>query len=171
MTRRVLGILAMLMACAALAVVAAHASPLSGPIGGGPSGSSGVGSGLVGTSQSAPAAVAGCTQTQSATSATQPQDAAEPGETELVGCVASVDQGQSIFTLSTATGTVTVLVNPQTEYSDGLSSLGSLQTGMSISVDAATQSDGTAVATSLSGPNEATDAPDSSDANSGDTGD
>lgn len=97
------------------------------------------------------------------------QDSAQPQEQdqELSGTVASVDSANSMFILTTASGAVTVQVSSATQYDDGLSALGSLQSGMNVTVDAAAQASGQALATEVKGPSDATDAADSSAPDSG----
>ncbi len=88
-------------------------------------------------------------------------------EQELSGVVASVDSSNSAFTLTTATGTVTVSVNSMTQYDDGLSGLGSLQAGMSITVKCASQSAGQAVADEVKGSSDPATSADPSSPDSG----
>lgn len=89
-------------------------------------------------------------------------------EQELSGVIASVDAGNSTFTLTTATGAITISVNSMTQYDDGLSGLGGLQAGMSITVKCASQSAGQAVADEVkSSSDPATSAADPSSPDSG----
>ncbi len=87
---------------------------------------------------------------------------------ELSGVVASVDSGNSTFTLTTATGAVTISVNSMTQYDDGLSGLGSLQAGMSITVKSVSQSAGQMLADEVKGSSDpATSSADPSSPDSG----
>lgn len=94
-------------------------------------------------------------------SAAQSNDQAQ--EQELSGVVGSVDPANAMFTLTTASGTVTVTVTNATEYEDGLSALTSLRSGMQVTVESASSAAGQALATKVKGS-------DASAADSSDTG-
>lgn len=85
-------------------------------------------------------------------------------EQELSGVVASIDAANSAFTLTTASGPVTVTVSSATQYDDGLSALSSLQSGMNVTVDGTAQASGQTLASEVKGPQDASapDAPDTS---------
>lgn len=87
----------------------------------------------------------------------QGQDAGEPadqeaGEAQTCGTVAGVDATHQSFVLTTASRPITVVTNAQTEFKDGLASLGDLQTGMTVTVDGVQQADGTVLANEAKGP-------------------
>jgi Domain of unknown function (DUF5666) len=186
MTRRIVLILAMIAACAGLAVVGAHAASWSGP-----AGTPVVGSNLQSSatydsqspsasgSISAPSSDSQSPNTAgsvSAPSGTQPAD--EPGEAQdpsqdaaqendLTGSVASVDTANSLLKLTTAQGTVTVQVTGQTLYEDGVASLASLQNGASVSVEGTPQANGQIVAAEIHGTTDGADASDNNAAPDG----
>ena len=88
-----------------------------------------------------------------------------PGQ-ELVGSVASLDPAHGSFTLRTPDGrTLTVALTTQTVFDDTLTSAASLQTGMNVDVQGATQADGSIQASEvgLQDQNEPAEQPDQND--------
>jgi hypothetical protein len=72
-------------------------------------------------------------------------------QTDIEGTVGNVDTGSSSFTLNTEEhGSITVKVDGNTQYSGGLTGLGSLQQGAHVRVRGARQSDGSVLASSVS---------------------
>lgn len=93
------------------------------------------------------------------------QNANDVNEQKLAGSVTNIDTSNSTFTLNTATGEVVFTVTSQTQFEDGLTSLSSLQQGMSVRVDGIPQASGQAVAVDVKGPSDG-DASENSDASS-----
>lgn len=91
-----------------------------------------------------------------ANAAEDTQDSAQPDaqEQEVSGVVASVDSANSMFMLTTASGSVSVQVTSATQYEDGLSGLASLQSGMSVTVKGSAQAAGQTLATEVKGPSD-----------------
>ena len=128
----------------------AATSPNGGPADAPSGGPSATNDGDGDTTSSAESAAEDAQDTQdSAQSSDQAQ------EQELSGVVASVDAANSAFTLTTASGPVTVAVSSATQYDDGLSALSSLQSGMTVTVDGTAQTPGQTLASEVKGSNDA----------------
>ncbi|HZC04542.1 MAG TPA: DUF5666 domain-containing protein [Ktedonobacterales bacterium] len=84
------------------------------------------------------------------------QQSEQAQELEVSGAVASVDSANSAFTLTTASGSVTVQVSGATQYDDGLNGLASLQSSMSVTVKGTAPSAGQMLATEVKGSSGAT---------------
>jgi hypothetical protein len=74
------------------------------------------------------------------------------------GTISSIDAGHSTFVLAPEQGTtVTVVVNGQTIFEEGLSAFSSLKVGQHVEVKGTRQSDGSLLATKVEGQSEAAD--------------
>ena len=176
MSRSIARILMIVVACAALVALgltakagATSANPVawmasdSGPLAGGQDAAS-----PATTPSGALAAQDGDSDGDSGAEATasegvqdNEQQSEQGQEQELSGVIASVDAASSAFTLTTASGVVSVSVNGATQYEDGLSGLASLRPGLSVTVKGAAQALGQTLADEVKG---------SADTSSGDSG-
>jgi hypothetical protein len=77
---------------------------------------------------------------------------------QVEGTVSSIGTGHSTFVLTPEQGSpVTVEVNGQTVFDEGLSAFGSLKVGLHVEVKGTRQSDGSLLATKIEGQSEAAD--------------
>jgi hypothetical protein len=91
-------------------------------------------------------------------------DANDAQDQNFTGTVASIDAANASFDMTTASGTIKVHTNAQTEFKDGLASLADLRAGMTVTADGAIQSDGHVLANEVKGSNDS----DGNDASDGD---
>jgi len=74
---------------------------------------------------------------------------------QVEGSISSIDAGHTSFVVTPAQGTaVTVVVNAQTVFEEGLQNLAGLKVGMHVEAKGARQADGSLLATKVEGQNE-----------------